>query len=177
MKIVEDSDLIEKYQMKLKSKFFFNADKKPKPLLPWKAPVGKFSYEVNYGVNLRIWNCYILNPHKSKQHWNSFGVGEPVSGKATPINLVLSFASVKDDRSQNSVFVENSKGEILIGHSGHVTGGKELFWSKFKGEELNCEYDDKTAAKYAYVANLSSTDCLQEVASFVKMVKSLKKKK
>ena len=177
MKVLEDSSEIEKCQMKLKSKFFFSADKKPRPLLPWKAPIGKFAYEVNYVSNLRIWACYILNPHKSTVHWNGFGVGEPTSGKAAALNLKLAFANEKDDRTQGAVFVENAEGDILIGHSGDVKVGKELFWEKFTGKEINAEYADNTTEKFAYVANLSSTECLREIASFVKNVALIKKPK
>lgn len=177
MKIVENSDLIEKYQMLLKSKFFFNADKKPKPILAWKSPTGKFPYEVNYITSLRIWGCYMLNPRDSVRHWNGFGVGAPVSGKATTVDLTIGFSNSKDDKSQEGVFIENEKGEILICHTGNVYRGKDLFWEKFSGEEINCAYEDQTEGKFAYVANLSSGECLKEIASFVKMVKLFKKKK
>lgn len=161
--------------MQLKSKFFFNADKKPKPLLAWKAPVGKFRYEVNYASSLRIWACYILNPHNSLQHWNGFGVGEPTSGKAAPIDLTISFAGDKDAKTQG-VFVENETGEILICHTGGVSKTKDLFWEKYTGDEMTCKYEDETEVRFAYVSNLSSSDCLKEIASFVKMVKMYKKK-
>ena len=177
MKVVEDVELIAKYQMKLKSKFFFSADKKPKPLLTWKSPAGKFQYEVNYVSNLRIWSCYIKDPHKSTRHWNGFGVGEPTSGKAVPIDFNMSFANGKDDRSQAAVFVENEDGDILICHTGDIYKGKELFWEKFHGPEINGEYADNTTEKFAYVANLNSTDCLREIASFTKIVSGIKKPK
>ena len=177
MKIIEDASVIEKHQMKLKSKFFFSADKKPKPALSWKSPTGKFPYEVNYVSGLRIWGCYIQDPHNTKRHWNGYGVGEPASGKATTVDLIISFAHEKDDKSQAGVFVENSNGEILICHSGDIYRGKELFWEKYKGEVIECTYGDNTSEKFAYVANLSSGNCMREIADFVKMVKMMRVKK
>jgi len=176
MRIVEDLSLVEKCQLKLKSKFFFNASKKPKPLLSWKSPASKIPYEVNYISSLRIWGCYILNPQNSTRHWNGFGVGEPISGKATTIDLTMAFSNSADDREQGAVFLENEQGEILIGHTGNVYRKKDVFWEKYTGEEITGEYEDKTTEKYAYVANLSSSDCLKEIASFVKLVKMMKKK-
>ena len=176
MKVVVDSSDIEKYQMKLKSKFFFGADKKPKPVLSWKSPAGKVPYEVNYLSSLRIWSCYMLNPQGSTRHWNGFGVGEPASGKATTIDLTIPFAVDKDGKDQNGVFVENANGEILICHTGNVYRSKDLFWDKFTGQEITIDNEDETKTRYAYVANLSSPECLHEIASFVKMVKMMKKK-
>ena len=177
MKIVEDLEQIRKYQMQLKSKFFFNADKRPKPLLTWKAPTGKVAWEVNYASNLRIWGCYIMNPYNTIRHWNGFGVGEPIRGKSAPIDFTINFANSQDDRSQDSVFVENKEGEILICHNGTIGRNKDLFWEKYTGELLDCTYSDQTTGKFALVANLNGGECLKEIASFVKMVKIMKKKK
>jgi len=176
MKIIEDLSLIEKYQMQLKSKFFFKADKKIKPVLAWKSPAAKVPYEVNYLSAHRIWGCYMLDPQNSTRHWNGFGVGEPTTAKATVIDLIISFPNTKDDKEQNAAFIENEKGEILIGHTGDVYRGKTLFWEKYSGEEIYAEYQDASQEKFAFVANLTQGGYLKEIASFAKMVKLIKKK-
>ena len=176
MNIIEDASVIKKHQMKLKSKFFFSADKKPKPALSWKSPTGKFPYEVNYVSGLRIWGCYVEDPHTTKRHWNGYGVGEPASGKATTVDFIISFGYEKDDKSQAGVFVENSHGEVLICHTGDIYRSKEIFWEHYKGEVVECTYGDGTAEKFAYVANLSSGNCMREIADFVKMVKMMRVK-
>ncbi len=173
MKIIEDADLIKKCQLRLKSKFFFQADKKPKPVLSWKLPTAKVPYEVNYISRFNMWGCYIENPHKSNKHWNGFGIGEPKAGKACIIDLTVAFAKNGKDRDQCAVFVEK-EGEILVCHTGLIYGAADYFWEKFNGQVNTGTYADGEEVKLAVVGNLDSDSCLGEFASFAKEVKKIR---
>lgn len=176
MNIIESPELIGKYQTKLKSKLYFQANKRPKPILTWPGPNGNLPYEVNYISKLNMWGCYILNPRKTERHWNGFGIREPKIGKSLPIDLTISFPNKEQDRKQGGVFVESENGEVLIYHTGNIYGGVELFWAKYTGKEIQGIYSDGTERKLAYVASLNSKDCLKEIASFVRKVNSIRKK-
>ena len=173
MKIIEDAELIKKSQLRLKSKFFFQADKKPKPILSWKLPTAKVPYEVNFISRFNMWGAYMENPHKSNKHWNGFGIGEPKAGKACIIDLTVAFGKDGSDREQVGVFMEK-EGEILICHTGAIYGAADYFWEKFNGQRLTCTYSDGTEVQLAVVANLDSDTCLSEVASFAKEVKKIR---
>jgi len=174
MRILEDAEKIKKCQIRLKSKFFFGADKKPKPLLTWKSPAGKFPYEVNYISRFNMWSCYMENPHKTQRHWNGFGVGEPKPTKAVAIDLAISFSIDGTDRGQAGAFVEGPNGETWICHTGNVYVGKDYFWEKYDGKQIDATYSDGEEVKLAVVANLDSDSCLSEVAHFVKEVNKYK---
>lgn len=173
MKIIEDAELIKKCQLRLKSKFFFQADKKPKPILSWKLPTAKVPYEVNYISRFNMWGAYMENPHKSSKHWNGFGVGEPKAGKACPIDLTVAFGKDGSDREQCGVFAEK-EGEVLICHTGEIYGAADYFWEKFNGQMLTGQYSDGEEVQLAVVANLDSDACLSEFASFAKEVKKIR---
>lgn len=173
MKIIEDKDLIKKCQLRLKSKFFFQADKKPKPILSWKSPTAKVPYEVNYISRFNMWGCYVEDPHKQDLHWNGFGVGEPKAGKACIIDLTTVFGKDGSDRERNGVFVE-VEGEILICHTGDIYGAADYFWEKFSGQMITGVYSDGEELKLAVASNLDSDSCLSEYATFVKEVKKIR---
>ncbi len=173
MKIIEDAELIKKCQLRLKSKFFFQADKKPKPILSWKLPTAKVPYEVNFISRFNMWGAYMENPHKSDKHWNGFGIGEPKAGKACIIDLTVAFGKDGSDREQVGVFAEK-EGEIFICHTGAIYGAADYFWEKFNGEMQTGTYGDGDDVQLAVVANLDSDSCLSEFASFAKEVKKIR---
>jgi len=147
--------------------------------IPVKISVRPEAWEetVSYSDDHDIW--WFMKDHESgNRTWNVFGLGRPEPGSTVQIDSELNFSLTGPGRRVAGAFIENGD-EVLVGHRGIMGGGrpgvgKNLFFEEFRGRRIEVQ-DGSQTSQMAWVASLSSTNVLKEIAWFVEEVARIKR--
>lgn len=141
-------------------------------------PGGNFQWQVFYSNSENIWVAFIDHENRS---WNGFGIGRPRENKNNSIIGEINFPIEGINRRIASAFALDSKGKVVILHRGRIGGGspgvgKSLFIDNFKGEIITAIEGNKEIT-FCYVAELSSSLFVKQIATYIKEIDAIKRLK
>ena len=173
IEIVTDSKLITKYQKQFVQRLKTVCNKNISCNLGFQGD--SFTTTVFYSPKSDFW----FTAHEiDNRYWNAFGVGEPLEGRNTSINVEINFPYKGVNRNIGGAFGHNNKGEVLLLHRGKIGGGrigvgKQLFFDNFRGDFATAN-DNGMETEFFVIGSIHSKHFPQQVSNFIAEVHRIK---
>ncbi len=151
-------------------------DKNLRRSIGWRGGSGK--YTVHWHEKHKFWA--ILRTDLDNRYVIEFGIQNPVVTKSMELTCEINPPKSGVNRSCAGVFLKAASGEIFLGHSGRVAGGrkgisKESFLRAYPGKTQTVDWTDGRTSDVIVLGKITAPQFLSNVARFIVEVDNFKR--
>ena len=140
---------------------------------------GREFLKVFWNTRLEYWSLFERHDVENK-YWNGFGVQDPSNETSLSVTCEINFRIAGDDKSLGGVVLKDDYGNVYIGHTGNIGGGKKgigktAFWNYYRGGSSAILWPDGSQSNVTIIGPINDKNIQRLVASFVWEVARIKK--